>query len=284
MRNVFSCLVHEEPDVVWDMVCNLRCLDPTSSVLLYNSGSTSLLEDCRFRTDPFIFIHPRPKPQRYGALHGYMTDCMRWACQNMEFDTITNVDSDQLLLRPGYTERLAQIIEQNPNLGLLQSSPATPLWPIDKPNPLGGRYFLTYPQRTALVEFGHWRPFLTKYEGALDRFPQWTFWPATVFRRQTAEAILNLLDSNLYLRALIGRSRIFATEEIVFPTLVSLLSFDLVQTPLDEACLRFKTVYSVDTLEESLHLPSRFWMHPVPRDVNDPLRTHLRDYYQQYKV
>lgn len=54
MKNVFSCLVHEEPDVIWDLVCNLRCLDPASSVLLYNSGSASLLENCRFRSDPYV--------------------------------------------------------------------------------------------------------------------------------------------------------------------------------------------------------------------------------------
>lgn len=284
MNNVFSCLVHEKPDVIWDMVCNLRCLDPASCVLLYNNGSASLLQDHRFQSDPRVCIHPRPKPQRYGALHGYMIDCMRWACQNMEFDTITNVDSDQLLLRPGYTGRLAQTIEQNPNLGLLRSSPATPQWPSNKPAASGDRHFLTYPQRTALAEFGPWRPFLMKYEGALECFPLWTFWPGTVFSRQAAETILSLLDTSLYLRALIGRSRIFATEEIIFPTLVSLLGFDLVQAPFDEACLRFKTRYSVDTLEESLRQPDRFWMHPVPRDMDDSLRAHLRAHYRQYQA
>lgn len=202
----------------------------------------------------------------------------------MEFDTITNVDSDQLLLRPGYTGRLAQTIEQNPNLGLLRSSPATPQWPSNKPAASGDRHFLTYPQRTALAEFGPWRPFLMKYEGALECFPLWTFWPGTVFSRQAAETILSLLDTSLYLRALIGRSRIFATEEIIFPTLVSLLGFDLVQAPFDEACLRFKTRYSVDTLEESLRQPDRFWMHPVPRDMDDSLRAHLRAHYRQYQA
>lgn len=110
--NIFACLVHEKPDVVWDLVCNLRCLDPASSVLLYNnSGDPSLLEDGRFHADPQVIVYPEPRLHRYGVLHGYMLDCMRWACQNLEFDTLTNVDSDQLLLRPGYTERLTQILD-----------------------------------------------------------------------------------------------------------------------------------------------------------------------------
>ncbi len=300
MKNLFSCLVHEKPDVVWDMVCNLHCLDPASSVLLYNSGDASLLADCRFHRDSQIYVHPYPKPQRYGTLHGYMIDCLRWVCQNSDFDTVTNVDSDQLLLHPGYTERLAEIATQHPNFGLLRSSPAAVDWPTTGSQsliPLGflegtsAPAVISYPQYTALNELKAWMPFLMKFThgsehhfSGLSHYPKWTFWPGTVFSRQAATAILNLLDTNIYLRALIGRSQIFATEEIVFPTLVSLLGFDLVQTPFDETCLRFKTRYSVDTLEESLRLSNRFWMHPVPRDMNDPLRAHLRAHYRQYQA
>ena len=299
MKNVFSCLVHEKPDVVWDMVCNLRCLDPASSVLLYNSGHASLLDDCRLHSDPCVFIHPNSKPQRYGSLHGYMVDCLRWVCQDTDFDTITNVDSDQLLLHPSYTMRLAGITAQHPKLGMVRSSPATAGWPTTGSQgliPLGfveglnALVVISYPQYTAFNEFKAWSPFLMKFANSsehhfsgLNHYPKWTFWPGTVFSRQAAKAILNLLGTNIYLRALIGRSQIFATEEIIFPTLVSLLGFDLVQTPFDEACLRFKTLYSVDTLEESLHLPNRFWMHPVPRDMNDPLRVRLREYHRQYQ-
>lgn len=283
MKNVFTCLVHEKPDVIWDLVCNLRRLDPTSNVLLYNnSEDVSLLEAYRFHSNPQVIVHPEPQKHRYGVLHGYMIDCMEWACQNTEFDTITNVDSDQLLLRPGYTDRLRQIMEQNPNLGLLQSSPATPLWPNSTSGSLGSRRFLAYPQRTALTEFGHWRPFLEKYGDALDRFPLWTFWPGAVFSRRACHGILGLLENSPLLCALVRRSRIHATEEVILPTLVDALGFDLVQTPLDEACLRFRARYSVDTLEESLRLPGRFWMHPVPRDMNDPLRTHLRQHHCNY--
>lgn len=300
IKNVFSCLVHERRDVIWDMVCNLRCLDPTSSILLYNnSGTASLLADCRFYSDPYILVYPEPKLHRYGALHGYMIDCLRWACQDRDFDTVTNIDSDQMLLHPGYTEQLAEITAQHPNFGLLQSSPAAVDWPTTGSQnliPLGflegtsASAVISYPQYTALLELKAWVPFLMKFTNGSDHhfsglshYPKWTFWPGTVFSRQAATAILNLLDTNIYLRALIGRSQIFATEEIVFPTLVSLLGFDLVQTPFDETCLRFQTRYSVDTLEESLRLPDRFWMHPVPRDMEDPLRVRLREHYSDYQ-
>lgn len=297
MKNVFACLVHEKLDVVWDMVCNLRRLDPASYILLYNnSGNASFLADRRFYGDSHVLIYPDPKKQPLHTLHGFMIDCMRWICDRTDFDTITNVDSDQMLLRPGYSEQLIHIMARHPNLGMLRSSPVTLGWPTDGTFgviPLGFTSegaVINYPQLTALHELKAWIPFLTKFSdrsgyhfNGLSHFPKWSFWPATVFSRQAAKAILNLLDTNLYLRALVGRSQIIATEEIIFPTLVSLLGLDLVQTPFDETCLRFKTQYSVDQLEESLHKPLRFWMHTVPRDMNDPLRTHLREHYRQYQ-
>lgn len=282
--NIFACLVHERPNVIWDLVANLRCLDPTSSVLLYNnSHDASLLQSQRFYNDPQVIVYPEPRLHRYGALHGYMLDCMKWACQNMDFDTITNVDSDQLLLQPGYTERLAHISDQHPNLGLLQSSPASSRWPVDILGLPEDRPILTHPERTALEEAGAWRPFLDKYPNGIYRFPQWTFWPGAAFSRQAAQTILSALDGNLYLRALIKRSRIFATEEVILPTLVDLLGLDLVRTPFDETCLRFKTRYTLDALVESLQRPDRLWMHPVAREIADPVRASLRGHYQYHQ-
>ena len=297
MKNLFVCLVHEKAEVVWDMVCNLRYLDPASHILLYNnSGGDSFLAAPRFHGDAHVLIYPEPRRQPLHTLHGYMIDCMRWVCDEADFDTITNVDSDQMLLRPGYTEQLTLIMAQHPNLGMLRSSPVTRGWPSDGAFgvvPLGftsEEAVINYPQLTALNELKTWMPFLTKFNdcsgyhfNGLSHFPQWSFWPATVFSRQAAKAILHLLDTNIYLRALIGRSQIITTEEIIFPTLVSLLGLDLVQTPFDETCLRFKTKYSLDQLEESLHKPMRFWMHTVPRDMNDPLRVRLCEHHRQYQ-
>lgn len=284
IKNLFSCFVHEKPDVVWDTVSSLRCLDPASDVLIYNnSGTTSLLEEARFHEDPHVFIHPDCGDYKYGTFHEYMLDCMEWACRNVEFDTITQVDSDQMLLRHGYTERLTQIVEQNPNFGMLQSQPANPLWPTLTDEVIGSRRYLCYPQRTALREFWDWRPFLARYEGAVDKFPLWTFWPATVFSRQASRAMLDIFGSSQLLRTLLKRTRIFATEEVLLPTLVDALGFDLVRTPLDERCVRFQVPYTVDILKESLTVPDRFWMHTVPRDLNGPLRVYLREHYGQYR-
>lgn len=284
IKNLFTCFVHEKPDVIWDTVRCLRCLDPASDVLLYNnSGTASLLNDARFREDPHVFIHPAVGNYIYGTFHEYMLDCMEWAFQNVDFDTITQVDSDQMLLRRGYTERLTQIIEENPNLGMLQSPSATPVWPTITGEATGSRPFLCYPQRTALREFWDWRPFLARYEGAVNKFPLWTFWPATVFSRQASQAMLDLFKSSRLLQNLLKRTQIFATEEVLLPTLVDALGFNLVRTPLDETCVCFRVPYTVDILKESLAVPDRFWMHSVPRDLNGPLRVYLREYYGQYR-
>jgi hypothetical protein len=281
------------------MVCNLRCLDPASSILLYNnSGSASLLEDQRFHCNPGVLIHPAPRRHRYAGSHGFMLDCLRWACRDRDFDTVTNVDSDQLLLRPGYSQCLAEAVAPCPNLGMLKSGPLAPGWPTDGTGGLiplgfagesGAPAYINQPQLTALNELHAWAPFLTRHDAGggyqsavLRHFPRWSFWPGVVFTRRAALALLDLYDGDLYLRALLGRTQIFAAEEIVFPTLLSLMGLDLVRTPFDEACVRFRTPYTLDALEESLRVPDRFWMHPVPRDMDDPLRARLREHYRNY--
>ena len=45
IRNVFACLVHENPECVVDLVQNLRYLDPSSTVLLYDGGLSRHLLD-----------------------------------------------------------------------------------------------------------------------------------------------------------------------------------------------------------------------------------------------
>lgn len=278
MINLFTCLVHESPDVIWDTVRNLRHLDPTSHILLYNnSGDAELLTAPRFSSDPYVNIYPTPEIHPYGILHGYMLDCMRWACQNLKFDTITNVDSDQLLLQPSFTLRLAEVLQAHPNLGLLHSNAHNP--------GLSARwtaYRYHSPIWTARREMVAWLPFLNKYGSDKAHFPRWAFWPSSVFSRRAAEALLDLIDTSEHLRFLMRRTRIFATEEVILPTLISLLGFDLVPTPFDDTCLRWRAQHSLSLVEESLTVSERLWIHPVPRLWNNPIRSCIRQQYNNY--
>ena len=110
-RNVFACLVHESWECVIDLVRNLRFLDPSSTILLYNGGDDpDLLK--RFPLESMAaIVHPSARPMQWGRLHDFALDCMQFALSELSFDTLTIVDSDQLGTRRGYSEYLSRFVK-----------------------------------------------------------------------------------------------------------------------------------------------------------------------------
>ena len=147
-RNVFACLVHENTECVVDLVRNLRHLDPTSAVLLYNgSRDPHWLDSAPTFDRAGAALHPAPRPMQWGRLHDFAIDCMRYALAHLPFDAITIVDSDQLAMRPGYSERLAAFLAEEPGVGLLSNSPERQ-----------GPATRVQPARVAHGEIDLWRP------------------------------------------------------------------------------------------------------------------------------
>lgn len=176
VRNVFACLVHENSDCVFDLVRNLRHLDPTSVVLLYNGGHDPRLLERGFSSDRCgVLTHPDPQPLRWGRLHDFAIDCMRFALDQSPFDTMTIVDSDQLAVRPGYSATLARWLADQPNAGLLGNMPVrqTPRTQIG-------------PAKAAWQEVELWKPFLRRFPDGQEKFVHWTYWPSTVFTARPA--------------------------------------------------------------------------------------------------
>src|SRR5437899_2767838 len=97
LRNVFACLVHESRECVVDLVRNLRYLDPSSTVLLYDGSPDQQLLANGFPFERLgAVVHPRPRRMAWGRLHDFALDCMRYAVRHLAFDALTIVDSDQL--------------------------------------------------------------------------------------------------------------------------------------------------------------------------------------------
>jgi hypothetical protein len=269
--NVFACLVHEDPACVGDLVANLRFLDPESVVLLYDGSPGGVLRDdlVRFAGEG-VLVHPAPAPMAWGRLHGFAVDCMRFAVERLEFDALTIVDSDQLALRPGYSEHLRSFLDGHQAAGCLASVPG--------PQPSTVR---TGPALTAWREVGLWRPFLRRFADGERNFPHWTFWPSTVFTRRAVEDLLALWDDR-QLQEILARSRIFATEEVVLPTLVALTGHEVLQNPCSHQLVRYRAAYTVSQVDAALTRPDVFWIHPVPRRYDHPLRRHVRERFGRY--
>jgi hypothetical protein len=271
MRNVFACLVHEAPDCVADLVANLRCLDPASLVLLYDgSPSGTLLDDYR-PPDDHVLVHPRPRPQQWGALHGFAVDCMRMAVADLDADAITMVDSDQLLLRAGYSRALSAALAASPGAGCLTS--------VSGPMP---RATINGPARSAWAEADAWRPFLRRFASGEAAFPYWTFWPSTVFTRLGAGCLLEVWQDR-QLQDLLAATRIIATEEVLLPTLAAVTGAPPARSPFNFHCVQFRRRYTVPDLRAAMRHDNAFWVHPVPRQHADPLRSWLRDWNGSYR-
>ncbi|RKI41034.1 class I SAM-dependent methyltransferase [Corallococcus sp. AB004] len=270
-RNTFACLVHESRECVMDLVRNLHHLDPDSRILLYNGGSdTELLKGLPFERYNAV-VHPGARPMKWGWLHDFALDCFRFALKHEPFDTMTIVDSDQLGLRPGYSAFLAEFLARHPGAGLLGN--------VQFP---GSPVPLSAPAAHARREFDLWRPFLKKFPEGESQFVHWTFWPSTVFSAEAANDLVKLWDSDAQLRDILSRSRMWATEEVLFPTLVAMLGHRVLTSPCRYDVVKYRVQYSARELDAAMSRQGGFWAHPVPRRHDDPLRAHVRSRFQEY--
>jgi hypothetical protein len=273
VRNVFACLVHESQECVVDLVRNLRHLDPDSAILLYNGGRDPGLLGRSFCVDgDEPLVHPDAKPLQWGKLHDFAIDCMRFALETLEFGSLTIVDSDQLLLRHGYSELIAHTLAGRPQIGMLGNAPGT--------QPPGTRVPVAV---TALRERELWRPFLGRWPHGERKFVQWTFWPSTVFSAAAARDLVELFDSDGELHELLKRSNIWATEEVVLPTLVDLLGHEVAENPCTYDYVKYNVLFTPHQLATGMRDRCAFWVHPVPRRYDHPLRRHVRTSFNHYR-
>jgi glycosyltransferase involved in cell wall biosynthesis len=272
MHNVFACLVHESPECVVDLVRNLRHFDPESPVLLYDGGRDAALLDAFPFARYGAVAHPRPRPLEWGKLHDFAFDALRFALATWEFDALTIVDSDQLLVRDSYSALLARALAGRSRVGLLGSSPSR-----QEPGTKIG------PAAAAFREIDLWRPWLRRFPGGEAAFGHWTFWPSTAFTAAAARDLVDLVDSDAQLRGLLQRTRIWATEEVILPSLVALLGYEIAASPSSQDFVQFRKSYDENQIDHALDRPDVYWLHPVPRRYDDPLRRHVRERSAHYE-
>jgi hypothetical protein len=270
VANVNACLVHEKPECVVDLVRNLRHLDPASPVLLYDGSPGGDLIDRRLPWRRWgVELVPDPIPMRWGTLHRFALDCMRHL-DGRDHDVMTIIDSDQLMLRPGYAEYLARQCGGDIRRQLLSSDPSRQ----DSATRQG-------PARTALSEVALWRPWLARFPDGEAKFVHWTFWPATAIGADAAAAIAPLFDDP-DLQAILAVSKLWATEEVLFPTFAALLGFDVVRNPCRTDFVQYRTPWRAADVDRALADGNAFFIHPVPRQLDNVLRARIRERHGGY--
>jgi predicted O-methyltransferase YrrM len=256
-------------------VRNLHYHDPSSIILLYNgSENPQLIQNLLPFQAYNVVFHPQPKPQKHGYLHGFALDCMQYSLDNFSFDTFTIVDSDQLCIREGYSSFLSDYFAYAPNVGLLSSVPER-VTPDHKSNTTALQAFR---------EYDLWKPFLDGFTEGDAKFVHWTFWPSTVFTFSALRDLVKLFAENQLLQHIMQNTKIWATEEVIFPTLVRLLGYEIAENPCSYAYVKYKQEFTRADMDKALQLRNAFWVHPIERRLNNPLRQYLREGFKHYAL
>jgi glycosyltransferase involved in cell wall biosynthesis len=273
LKNVYACLVHENEDCVIDLVRNLHYHDPDSQIILYNGGLDQNLLNKRFPYENLrCEIYPDPVPLQHGYLHTFALKSMQFAINQYSFDTFTIVDSDQLAIKKGYPQFLSGYLKSRPKVGLLSN----------KPEKISSKDTEVWTAIQAFKELELWKPLLKQFPEGEEKFVHWSFWPSTVFTVDAIKDLLKLFDQNLQLQEIMKKTKIWATEEIVFPTLVSLLGYDIGLNPCGHDYVSYRKNYSLHDLQNAEKKANAFWMHPAHRKYDDPLRKQTRQKSNHY--
>lgn len=262
-KNIFAILAHNEPDSVYDLISNLQMFDPSSHIILYDGGKDRIVLS---RSEAWrklsVDVVKNVSPQSWGCLHGFAIDCIDHI-GNRSYDTLTFVDSDQLLIQPGYSEFLTK--NAPPEFGVLSIFPHR--HGIDS-NILCVREL--HEDRKI------WMPYLTRFRHWEEAFVRWTFWPGTVLSADAARAIAAEFRTDL-LAATLRQSRAWATEECILPTVSALLGFPEVLTPFNRDWCRYRTPWSTADIDNATSTAGAFFVHPIRRSMDDPVRQYIRE-------
>ncbi|RYY37574.1 MAG: glycosyltransferase family 2 protein [Sphingobacteriaceae bacterium] len=273
LKNIYACCVHEREDCVIDLVKNLHYNDPDSVILLYNGGEDAGLFSAGFPYEEYnVVIYSAPRRVKWGYLHDFALDCMAFCLENFAFDIITIVDSDQLCLRPGYSLNMARVMQNMHNVGILSNLPKR----------ITQQDIHIHTSLQAFKEYELWKPLLNMFENGESKFLHWSFWPSTVFTIDAVKELVKVFRNNSLLRQIMQKSEIWATEEVVLPTVTALLGFKVAANPNSYDFVQYKKDFSIAELEEALERNDVYWLHPVKREYNDAIRGQVRQRFNNY--
>lgn len=273
LQNIHACLVHEKEDCIIDLIQNLHYHDPSSIILLYNGSENSNLISKHFPYEQLqVVVVPDPIPVKHGYLFNFVLHCMQYALENLSFDTLTIVDSDQLAARSDYSEYLSSFLSSRPDIGMLSNAPER-ITPDNKINHVALQAF---------KEYHLWKPFLDNFPDIEGKFVHWTFWPSTVFSYYAIKDLVKLYQESRQLQEVIAHSKIWASEEVILPTLVRLLGYKIDLNPCSHDYVKYRATYTIGDINAAMNKVDAFWVHPIQRILDDPLRKLIRERSNYY--
>ncbi|GGY15978.1 hypothetical protein GCM10010384_22410 [Streptomyces djakartensis] len=249
----FVIISHTVDDAFEDLVLGLRAFCPGADVAWYNSGPPM--------ETPFDLRLVTPaRPLKYMKITPAFFDIFEWAL-NEGYDRIVNVETDLAFIRPGFLDFLDSYMQEADYLapGLRRNIPSVSLWPAYR-TLAGEREKLASILGTSHVHRG--------------------FSPAQVFSRGYISAVLSS-DSYARLRAFVEQNqqpeRSLTLQELILPSLADSVGVPSRSYPAHLGRFnRFRPYQAPIDLKHALNAPDAFFIHPVRRDSEDPVRSFVR--------
>lgn len=253
MSNLFACLVHDNEPVIIDLIRNLKRFDPYSDILIYKGKNVEVKD--YFLND--VSVYPTPKTIGWGHLGLFVYDCLKYVVEN-NYSSVTIVDSDQLLVKDGYSEWVNAVLRHNDII-------------------TGRIAFNRDNYCTPLVDFSL---SLTKSAMAQKAFGEYQdnalcscFNPGTVYSRKFAEMAVEKLTEAMIIELVDNGA--MAEEEPLFVSLANVHGMTIYDAGELNA-LAWRREWTIEEIDNMLG--KLFWVHPVKRDIDDPIRTRIRLY------
>lgn len=261
LKNIFAVLVHEHPDSVVNLIQNLRISDPGSRIILYDGSGCEQIVDCGINWAAMdVEFVPKASRLRWGELHEFAISAIEHAGLST-YDIMTFVDSDQLMIRRGYSDFLANKIELDFGVlttGVCRHGPDSPLLAV----------------RELHSEWYIWQRYLNRFANAEEAFVRSTFWPGTVVSAEAARDIAREFRTQL-LQETLARSRAWATEECLIPTIAYLLGYKELLNPIDRRWCKFRTPWTMSDIDEAFAAEKAFYIHPISTNPENNLRWYI---------
>lgn len=248
----FAIPVHENKEVIIELLENIRYFCLNTSVVLFQSGTDPDL--CKGLGYP---VCPTSFPMQWGhSFQWFFLNIMEWLEQIQHpYDYLVNIDSDALFAKRGFE---TFILSEMQGIDYMATHLRLPEDNWD-------------PAITMRKVWPLWQPIFNR-----DHFLA-CFMGAQIFSRNFVKQILHF-DKYEEMKSVMKQTDVFALEEILFPTLAEAFGIQFKRYPPHvEQWIRFRPHYMREEVEAAINSNQDCYLiHPVHRNMNDPVRHFVK--------
>jgi hypothetical protein len=242
-------LAHDKPEILREMVTNIHHFCPNFDILLYNSG-----DDPSFGEDLDVIKIQPSRRLYYARIIHFFFDTFEWlASNNVNYDYVTNIDSDVLFIRSGFEFFLYSIMENTDYMAqkFVRHTPYKSTW---------------RPFHSLKPELQDW------YQLFGFRYTNQAFNPGQTFSANYINKLLNFHKYGEIIK-LVEKNQSYTLHEVLFPTLVDVLNLSAKAYPSElDPINRWRPYQAVSGVTRALLTPNAYFIHPVPMDNDNKAR------------